>query len=345
MTAALALGLGAYWERWTRRGRTLAGIAATALLLTNLQLPINTASVEIAPEEQSWLRAIADRAQPGDVVLNMPSDCLGQMGRQAVWQMYHKLPFVGCQGYTAQLPVYSGMDAYLTESMAAVRCMPSVFSRRAGLPFASTLVLLPDDISRLRRDLGVRFVVIDKVALGELPECREGRLNGEVDGLRTWYSVVGESTDILVLDTEGSTASDPVETSRSFVMDVYQVLVGRDPSSEELARGMATLDLTGNHGDMIDEVRSFPDNHDSSCSAEVLTANQDDLAAATRDLYDEAFVWISYRALLGREPDGGGWESSLAFLNGNPAKRLPLLESIRRSDEFRTSVCGDASRR
>jgi hypothetical protein len=69
-------------------------------------------------------------------------------------------------------------------------CGASRATERPGLPLPS-LVLLPDDISRLHHDLGVRFVIVDGLAR-PAPRLRGKASRCRGDGLRNWYRVVGE---------------------------------------------------------------------------------------------------------------------------------------------------------
>jgi len=142
-------------------------------------------------------------------VLEVPADCFGTLvGTSSALQIFHALPAVGCQGPHLALPWWSGMKRYQeSRAMAALRCYPDRFGDLTE-PFPPDTRLQAGELSRLRSDLGVRFLVINKRQLA-VPDCaplREGGL-AALEGLE----VLSEDNRWRVVDLQGRPAPSPAQ--------------------------------------------------------------------------------------------------------------------------------------
>lgn len=160
----------------------VVGAVAAVLLATNLLAPVPTTSFNTTPASEAALRAIGHAAEPGDTVLSVPADCDPSF---VSLQVFHHTPVVGCAGSFAANP-WSEMRAYTASAaLTKLRCDQTTYGRLVATrpnpqPFG------PDDITALRRDFGVRFVVIDHSKLAAncdavnqaLPTLRDHRALG-----------------------------------------------------------------------------------------------------------------------------------------------------------------------
>lgn len=329
LTAALAIVLAAFWRRWSRQARIGALVAGAILLALNLQLPVNNAVQPTQDDEIAVLEAVAAGAEPGDTVMIVPNDCHGRVGITAGWQITHELPFVGCQGNTASLALYSEMDAYMTEPMAALRCQPEAFARRTGLEHSPTLQVLPDHVPEIRDAFGVRFLLVDKQMVAEDDFCTQRNKQPSIDSLRSWYEVVGETEQLLALDvTRGPLAGDA--GLRALADDIYLIALGRRADSEELELAAGAIRDSGREG-LITSLRA----------SSVFTAvNCGERPAVDPGLLpDLAFLDLAYDVLLARDLDNVGRDNGLAFLDADGA-RAEVIDGIVGSEEFRGRWCG-----
>jgi len=107
------------------------------------------------------------------------------------------LPAVGCQAQHLALPWWSGLGLYRrSPAMAALRCHPEAFGYRPE-PFPRDLRLGRGDLSRLRSELGVRFLAVNKRQLGA-PECASLREKGlsALDG----FEILGDDGRWTIID-------------------------------------------------------------------------------------------------------------------------------------------------
>jgi hypothetical protein len=143
----------------------VVGVGAGMLLATNLLVPVPTTRFDVTPASEQALRAIGRAARPGDTVLSVPADCDPAF---ASLQVFHHTAVVGCAGSFAANP-WSKLDV-LTHSAAfdKLRCDRTAYGRIKTTPVTRP-PFDPADIDALRRDFGVRFVVIDRSKLG--PQC------------------------------------------------------------------------------------------------------------------------------------------------------------------------------
>ncbi len=207
LTLALAVAAGFVLARIGRRGVALLGLGSVLLLLSNLVVPIRTSRLPFSAKTRAGLAEAHSRAGPGDSVLEVPADCFGTLvGTSSALQIFHALPAVGCQGPHLALPWWSGMKRYQeSRAMAALRCYPDRFGDLTE-PFPPDTRLQAGELSRLRSDLGVRFLVINKRQLA-VPDCaplREGGL-AALEGLE----VLSEDNRWRVVDLQGRPAPSP----------------------------------------------------------------------------------------------------------------------------------------
>jgi hypothetical protein len=182
LVAATAIAL----DRLLRRDRGhawLIGSAAGVLLATNLLVPLPTTTFGATAAGADALREIAHLARPGDTVLNVPADCDPSF---VSLQIFHRAPVVGCAGSFAANP-WSKLRAYTSSAaLTKLRCDQTAYGRLPTTTPARAVPFEAGDVTALRADLGVRFVVIDAAKLragcaavnAALPVLREHRSLG-----------------------------------------------------------------------------------------------------------------------------------------------------------------------
>ncbi len=113
--------------------------------------------------------------QPGHIgrVLPVPS-CVGvTSGTEAIENLWTDLPTVGCQGQYLALPFASEMQDYVTSAdLAALRCS-SEYIGYVATSFPPNFREISPDLTALRTDFGVRFLVVDATTAAQcvgLPE-------------------------------------------------------------------------------------------------------------------------------------------------------------------------------
>jgi hypothetical protein len=204
LTLAVAVAAQFVLARSGRRGLALVALGSVLLLLPNLVVPVPMSSLPFAAKTRAGLAEASRRAGPGDSVLEVPADCFGPVvGTSSALQIFHGLPAVGCQGPHLALPWWSGMRRYLdSRELAALRCHPDWFGYHSA-PFPPKTWLQPGELARLRSDLGVRFLVINKRLL-EVSECRRLRERGiaALEG----FEVLSEDDRWRIIDLQGRPA-------------------------------------------------------------------------------------------------------------------------------------------
>jgi len=198
LTLALAVSAAFVLSRTGRRGSVLVGVASALLLVPNLRAPITMSRLPFGPTTRAALAEARARARPGESVLEVPTDCFGRIvGTSSALQILHGLPAVGCQAQHLALPWWSGLGLYRrSPAMAALRCHPEAFGYRPE-PFPRDLRLGRGDLSRLRSELGVRFLAVNKRQLGA-PECASLREKGlsALDG----FEILGDDGRWTIID-------------------------------------------------------------------------------------------------------------------------------------------------
>lgn len=152
----------------TRRARgTVVVVGCAALLLVpNLLLPLPTVTFPTTTASERAMRRIAALAGPRDGVLSVPADCDPSFES---YQVFHEAPIVGCAGSFAANPWRSKMGLYArSDAMTKLRCDRRAYGRlptkaRPMQPFGTA------DIAALRRELHVRFVIVDRAFLRGCP--------------------------------------------------------------------------------------------------------------------------------------------------------------------------------
>ena len=141
----------------------LVGLIAGALLATNLLVPLPTTDTTTTAASRAALHGIAATAQPGDTVLRVPADCDPSF---VSLQMFHHTPVVGCAGSFAANP-WSKLRAVADDrAVAKLRCDRTAYGRlETNDTRADPAPLTTADLDALRRDFGVRFLVIDRSKL------------------------------------------------------------------------------------------------------------------------------------------------------------------------------------
>jgi hypothetical protein len=154
-------------------GRRLGlGALACALLATNLIRPVTTPG-ELPTELTQALRGIAATAGPTDAVVEVPFD--PSLSVETIrLQMLHQRPTLGFHGQWAALPWFSGFDEYkASRALAELRCDPRRIAY-ANVDFPEVLKPSGLALAELRRDFGVRYLLVDAGRLTG-PECRRRR--------------------------------------------------------------------------------------------------------------------------------------------------------------------------
>ncbi len=137
-------------------------LGSAALLATNLLIPLPTVTMNTTVRSEDAFREMRRLARPGDTVLRVPSDCDPSF---VSYQVVHHTPVVGCAGSFAANPWRSKLIAYTrSTAITKLRCDRTQYGRietRAHPlpPFG------PGDLVQLRREFGVRFVVVDRSLL------------------------------------------------------------------------------------------------------------------------------------------------------------------------------------
>jgi hypothetical protein len=165
LVAILAGGAAIALHRFVARGRNtvVVGLIATAMLATNLLLPLPTVAVPTTKASERAMRAIAERTADGDTVLSVPFDCDPTFSS---YQVLHRAPVLGCAGSFAANPWRSKMAAYTrSEPLSKLRCDAAQYGR---IPTSDAPAARFDerDVADLRREFGARFVIVDRARLG-----------------------------------------------------------------------------------------------------------------------------------------------------------------------------------
>ena len=142
------------------------GAGAGVLLATNLLAPLPTTTFGTTRSSEQALEVIAHIADRGDTVLSVPFDCDPAF---VSLQVLHHAPIVGCAGSFAANP-WSKLRAYAdSAALTKLRCDRAAYGRLTTPDPTAPPPFGPDDVAALRREFGVRFVVIDHSKLG--PVC------------------------------------------------------------------------------------------------------------------------------------------------------------------------------
>jgi hypothetical protein len=171
---ALAVVAGRLRPRLTRHWQ-VGVLAAGALFVmtTNLVvLPYTTA--ELAPPLRRGLETMRAEARAGDTVAEVPFDAAGQYIQAIKFQMVHGLPTLGFHAQHSALPWYSDLREYkASSSLAELRCFPPLVGY-APAQYSPGLRPSGHELAELRRQFGVRFLLVNEALLAE-PLCDRRR--------------------------------------------------------------------------------------------------------------------------------------------------------------------------
>ena len=149
------------------RGDVVAAAIVAVLLLLSITAPVPTTDLAVPPTTRTALEEIGRRSPGGtDGLLIVPWGCRLDDPRIVALQAIHRRPNIGCNPPPTATPWFSGIEAWArSRELAALRGDPAHIDRRP-VPFdASVRLGGVDGVARLRRDLGVRYVVIDAAQL------------------------------------------------------------------------------------------------------------------------------------------------------------------------------------
>ncbi|MDQ1479761.1 MAG: hypothetical protein QOI44_622, partial [Actinomycetota bacterium] len=146
----------------------------------------------VSAVEKRALQAVAGLAGNGDTLMSVPADCDPAF---VSLQALHHAPVVGCAGSFAANPWRSELGYVRSPAFTKLRCDRVSYGRIATTDRASA-AFDTADVTQLRERFGVRFVVVDRAALGR-DDC-----TAAADALSTLsrYRSLGGDRDLEVLD-------------------------------------------------------------------------------------------------------------------------------------------------
>src|SRR5207253_7253479 len=78
-------------------------------------------------------------------------------------QIVHRTPLVGCEASPSSIPWQSGLALYhRSHGLAGLRCDPRVLGYAGTTTFTKSVRFGIQDVPALRRELGVRFYLVDR---------------------------------------------------------------------------------------------------------------------------------------------------------------------------------------
>jgi len=163
LVALAALGLEEAVARSGRRARVGLGAALAVGLALSVLGPLPTSDLGVTPPVAAALAAIDQRGTPGDAVLVVPFGCRLDDPRIVALQIEHGQPSLGCSTSRAATPFASGLDAWGSSAgLHALWCDDGSVGQ--VFPDDAPDALADESLDELRRDLGVRFVLLDRGA-------------------------------------------------------------------------------------------------------------------------------------------------------------------------------------
>ena len=197
LAAATTIALHRVLTKWPKRAAIIA--AGSAVLLgINLLLPLPTDTLGASGASEHALREIARLAHKGDTVLSVPADCNPAF---VSLQALHRTPVVGCAGSFAANPWQSELAYARSDAFTKLRCDRTTYGRITTAE-ARQPTFDGADVTQLRKQFGVRFVVVDKLALAR-PEC--GAVASATSTLSRYRSLGGDR-QLVVLDLSSRVA-------------------------------------------------------------------------------------------------------------------------------------------
>lgn len=195
LVAITALALDRFLDR-TPPGRSRTGVvlAVAAALVLTVVGPVDESRLDVSPTTEAGLRSIAGAA-PDEGLLVVPWGCRFDDPARVALQTLHRRPLMGCDVSDAAIAWYGGLEPWANSAgLAGLRCDPTRLDRRPTEWPASTR-LDPERLLELRRDLGVRFVLVDRGLIG--PDCAPVR---EALSLLEQQQVVSDDGNWLLVD-------------------------------------------------------------------------------------------------------------------------------------------------
>ncbi len=175
--------------------------AVVVLLVCSLTLPVPTTDLAVSDQTLAGLRRMASESEyaPDNTegMLIVPWGCRLDDPRIIALQSIHLRPNIGCNPPPTATRWFSGLDAWArSPELAALRCDQGHIDQRP-VPFDGSARLGGDEgVARLRRDLGVRYVVIDH---GNLPPFGCDSVRDAV-GTLDRYRVLSDDGQWQILD-------------------------------------------------------------------------------------------------------------------------------------------------
>jgi len=201
LVVLVALGAFALDRLLTHAAALATGLVlavCAVLLVGNLIGPVQRHDYGFAPGVIRALEGVekrgADSKQP-DAVLVVPADCNRADPQIDLLQSVHHRPILGCNVSAAATP-WSELDSWAkSEALAAFRCEQDHIDR---LPtaFDGNAMLTPENLTQLRDELGVRFLVVNDDAAAYCPTVAAAV--AALDG----YEVVGSGGPTRVIDLD-----------------------------------------------------------------------------------------------------------------------------------------------
>lgn len=154
-------------------------VAVGSAFAVFLNAPVwQTSPPTLGADVQAALRDLRTKALPGERVAAVPF-CWGKfLGPEALPQVWHELPAVGCQAPYFAIPFFGGIPDYReSRALAALRCAPPALAY-APTQFPNEVPIGDTELEELRTRWRVRFLVIDRTHLAA-PECATTAANVE----------------------------------------------------------------------------------------------------------------------------------------------------------------------
>jgi hypothetical protein len=192
-----------------RRHRLILSVTAAGLLATNLLIPVEASNLQGTASFHRGLEQVARTARPGQSMVEVPADCTFS---RLLWsvdlQILHRAPLVGCQASPSSIPWASGLGLYhRSRALAGLRCRPGRLGAYGATSFTARDEFGLNDVADLRRELGVRYYLVDRYRLRGA-RCRQ-RLGPVVQLLASTFDVLGSDRRWMVIDAGPEVTGHP----------------------------------------------------------------------------------------------------------------------------------------
>jgi hypothetical protein len=166
LAATFAVVCGDVFARWRDARVVQVGVVAIAVLVaTNAIVPLPWSKpVSDAAARRAYVLIRHERG-PHDAVMRVPADCDFSQAEFAKTQIVHRAPIVGCTGSFAAARWYTRLAGYVrAPAFNALRCDLTKYGRLTT-PGPSNARWDAASVAALRQEFGVRYLVVDRVAL------------------------------------------------------------------------------------------------------------------------------------------------------------------------------------